>query len=211
MMRSNFLNFAKMQVSALSKIVWLQLLCIVLYPMFFTRINASNDFANVIIYAGGLLMLSYLIIRNFAFNDAKHKTKLLFSILPITPKVIIGARGAIVYLFFFIATPLLILFSNIIHLIKPEMFTVVPIHIIPYGILLATVFLPIEFLIFYLFETQKADIIAALTMFLYMGLMFLIYKYLMNSPLWIIVFIIAVFMNAICYIVSQKLYKNKQI
>ncbi len=211
MMRSNFLNFAKMQVSALSQIVWLQLLCIALYPMFFTRINASNDLANVLIYAAGLLMLSYLIIRNFAFNDAKHKTKLLFSILPVTPEAIIGARGTIVYLFCFIATPLLILFSNIIHLIKPEMFAAVPIHILPYGILLVAVFLPIEFLIFYLFETQKADIIAALAIFPYMGLMFLMYKYLMNSPLWIIVLIIAVFMNVVCYMASQKLYKSKWI
>lgn len=205
-----FFNFTKMQVFALSKIVWLQLLCIVLYPLFFSYRGASNDLANVIIYAAGLLMLSYLVIRNFAFNDAKYKTKLLFDILPITPGAIIGARGAIVYLFCFIATPLLVLFSNIIHLIKPEMFAVLPIHILPYGILLASVFLPIEFLIFYLFDAQKADIIAALAVFPYMGLMFPMYKYLLNSPFWIIVLILAVFINWVCYITSQKLYKTSR-
>ena len=66
-MYTNFLKFTKMQISALSQIVWLQLLCIVLYPMFFTQLNADNDIANIITYTTGLVMLSYLIIRNFAF------------------------------------------------------------------------------------------------------------------------------------------------
>lgn len=208
-MSSNFLNFTKLQISALSQIVWLQLLCIALYPMFFNRINVNNDLANVITYAVGLLMLSYLLLRNFAFNDAKYKTKLLFSILPVTPTAIIGARGIIIYLFCLIATPLLILFSSITHAIKPEMFAVMQIHILPYGLLLVAVFMPIEFLIFYMFETQKADIIGALAIFPYMALMALLYNYLMNSPLWIFVFIIAIFTNVFCYRFSNKLYKSK--
>lgn len=63
-MRANFLNFTKMQVSSLSQIVWLQLLGIVLFPMFFHPINRNNDIANVVIFATGLLMLSYLLLRN---------------------------------------------------------------------------------------------------------------------------------------------------
>lgn len=208
-MGSNFLNFTRMQVSALSQIVWLQLLSIALFPTFFNQININNDLANVIIYAVGLLMLSYLILRNFAFNDAKYKTKLLFSILPVTSKAIIGARGMIIYLFCLIATPLLILFSSITHAIKPEMFAVVQPHILPYGLLLVAVFMPIEFLIFYLFEAQKADIIGALVIFPYMGLMALLYNYFMNSPLWIAVFIMAIFTNVLCYRFSNKLYKSK--
>lgn len=208
-MRSNFLNFTKLQISTLSQIVWLQLLCIALYPMFFNRINVNNDLANVIIYAVGLLMLSYLLLRNFTFNDAKYKTKLLFSILPVTPTAIIGARGIIIYLFCLIATPLLILFSSITHAIKPEMFAVMQIHILPYGLLLVAVFMPIEFLIFYLLEAQKADIVGALAIFPYMALMALLYNYLMNSPLWISVFIIAIFTNVFCYRFSNKLYESK--
>ncbi|MCB8818034.1 ABC-2 transporter permease [Desulfosporosinus shakirovi] len=208
-MHSNFLNFTKMQISALSQIVWLQLLCIALFPMFFNRINVNNDLANVIIYAAGLLMLSYLLLRNFAFNDAKYKTKLLFSILPVTPTAIIGARGIIIYLFCLIATPLLILVSGITHAIKPEVFAIVQTHILPYGLLLVAVFMPIEFLIFYMFETQKADIIGALAIFPYMALMAFLYNYLMNSPLWIAVFIIAIFTNVFCYRFSNKLYKSK--
>lgn len=208
-MRSNFLNFTKMQLSALSQIVWLQLLCIALYPMFFNQININNDLANVIIYAAGLLMLSYLLLRNFAFNDEKYKTKLLFSILPVTPTAIIEARGMIIYIFCFIATPLVILFSSITHAIKPEMFAVIQTHILPDGLLLVAVFMPIEFLIFYMFEAQKADIIGALAIFPYMALMALIYNYLMNSPLKITVFIIAIFMNVFCYRFSNKLYKSK--
>lgn len=210
-MYKNFLNFTKMQISALSPIVWLQLLCIVLYPMFFTQLNADNDMANTITYTAGLLMLSYLIIRNFAFNDAKYKTKLLFSILPITHGTIIGARGAIVYLFCLVATPLLIFFSKMIHMIKPEMFAVVPLHIVPYGLLLAAIFLPIEFLIYYFFDTQKADIIAALAIFPYMGFTFIFYKYLMNDLLWIIIFILAIVTNVISAKLCQRLYSNKQI
>jgi len=208
-MHTNFLKFTKMQISALSQIVWLQLLCIVLYPLFFNQRNAGNDLANIITYAAGLLMLSYLIIRNFAFNDAKYRTKLLFGILPITYSTIIGARGAIVYLFCLLATPLLIFFSKIIHVIKPEKFAVVPLHIVPYGLLLAAVFLPVEFLIFYFFDTQKADIIAALAIFPYMGLMIIFYKYLMNGFLWIIVFILAIVTNIICFKVCRRLYGNK--
>ena len=207
----NFWKFTKMQISALSQIVWLQMLCIVLYPMFFTQLNAHNDMANIITYAIGLIMLSYLIIRNFAFNDAKYKTKLLFSILPITQGTIIEARGVIVYLFCLVATPLLVFFSKIIHAIKPEMFAVVPLHIVPYGLLLVAVFLPMEFLIFYFFDTQKADIIAALAMFPYMGLMFFIYKYLMNDFRWIIVLILAIAINIISAKVCQRLYRNKQV
>ena len=207
----NFWKFTKMQISALSQIVWLQMLCIVLYPIFFTQLNAHNDMANIITYAIGLIMLSYLIIRNFAFNDAKYKTKLLFSILPITQGTIIEARGVIVYLFCLVATPLLVFFSKIIHAIKPEMFAVVPLHIVPYGLLLVAVFLPMEFLIFYFFDTQKADIIAALAMFPYMGLMFFIYKYLMNDFRWIIVPILAIAINIISAKVCQRLYRNKQI
>lgn len=195
----------------LSQIVWLQLLCIVLYPIFFNQLNADNDTANIITYTAGLLMLSYLIIRNFAFNDAKYKTKLLFSILPVTHGTIIGARGVIVYLFCLAATPLLIFFSKILHIIKPEMFAVVPFHIIPYGLLLAAVFLPIEFLIFCFFDTQKADIIAALAIFPYMGLTFIFCKYLMNSLPGIIVPVLAVITNVICFMICQRLYRNKQI
>ncbi|MFR8338823.1 MAG: hypothetical protein ACLVAW_20325 [Eisenbergiella massiliensis] len=90
----------------MSQIVWLQLLGIVLFPMFFHPINRNNDIANVVIFATGLLMLSYLLLRNFMFNDAKYKTKLLFSILPVTPGSIIGARSVIVYLFCLAASPL---------------------------------------------------------------------------------------------------------
>ncbi len=75
-MYTSFLKFTRMQISSLSRIVWLQLLCIILYPMFFSQLNADNDLANIISYAVGLLMLSYLMIRNFAFTDAKYKTKL---------------------------------------------------------------------------------------------------------------------------------------
>ncbi len=210
-MYANFLKFTKMQISALSQIVWLQLLCIVLYPMFFHQLNAENDTANIITYTSGLLMLSYLIIRNFAFNDARYKTKLLFGILPITNETIIVARGTIVYLFCLAATPLLIFFSKTIHLIKPEMFAAVPLHIIPYGLLLTAVFLPIEFLIFCFLDTQKADIAAALAIFPYMGFMFLLYKYLMNSLLCIIVFILAVITNVIGFTTCRRLYRNKQI
>lgn len=210
-MRSNLLNFTKMQVSALSQIVQLQLLCVVLYPMFFNQININNDLANVITYAEGLLMLSYLLLRNFVFNDAKYKTKLLFSILPVTPNTIIGARGIIIYLFCLLATPLIILFSQIIHTIKPEMFAVVQPHILPYGLLLVATFMPIEFLIFYVFEAQKADIIGAFALFPYMALMALLYKYFMNSPLWIVVLIIAVLVNVFCYRLSMRLYKNREL
>jgi hypothetical protein len=198
-----------MQISALSQIVWLQLLCIALYPMFFNQINVNNDLANVIIYAAGLLMLSFLLLRNFTFNDAKYKTKLLFGILPVTPTAIIGARGIIIYLFCLIATPLLVLFSYITHGIKPEMFAIMQTHILPYGLLLVAVFMPIEFLIFYKFEAQKADIIGALAIFPYMGLMTFLYNYLMNSPFWIVVFIIAIFMNVFCYRFSNKLYQSR--
>ncbi|MGG6311633.1 ABC-2 transporter permease [Paenibacillus macerans] len=210
-MRLNFFNFTKMQISALSQIVWLQLLCIALYPMFFNQINVNNDLANIIIYAAGLLMLSYLLLRNFAFNDAKYKTKLLFSILPVRSTSIIGARGIIIYLFCLIATPLLILFSNITHAIKPEMFAVVQTHILPFGLLLIAVFIPIEFLIFYMFETQKADIIGALSIFPYMALMAFLYNYLMNSPLLICVIVVAIFMNVFCYSFCNKLYKCKEL
>lgn len=210
-MYTNFLKFTKMQILSLSQIVWLQLLCIVLYPMFFTRLNAENDMANIIVYAIGLVMLSYLIIRNFAFNDAKYKTKLLFDILPIAQGTIIGARVTIVYLFCFLATPLLIFFSKIIHMMKPEMFAVVPLHIIPYGLLLASLFLPIEFLIFSFFDTQKADIIAALAMFPYMGFMFIFYKYLRNELLWIVMLLLAIGINMISVKLCQRLYGNKQI
>jgi hypothetical protein len=207
----NYLNFIKLQISALSQIVWLQLLCIALYPMFFNQINANNDLANIIIYAAGLLMLSYLLLRNFAFNDAKYKTKLLFSILPVTSKTIIGARGVIIYLFCFLATPLIILFSNIIHIIKPEMFAVIQIHTLPYGVLLVAVFIPLEFLIFYMFETQKADIIGALAIFPYMALMALLYNYFMKSPLLIGVIVVAILINVFCYRFCNKLYKYKEL
>lgn len=82
-------------------------------------------------------------------------------------------------------------------------------HIVPYGLLLVTVFMPIEFLIFYMFEAQKADIIGALAIFPYTALMALLYKYLMHSSLWIAVFIIGIFTNAFCYMFSNKLYKCK--
>jgi hypothetical protein len=208
-MRSNFLNFTKMQVSALSQIVHLQLLCIVLFPVFFSQINVNNDFANVLTYTTGLLMLSYLLLRNFAFNDAKYKTRLLFSILPITPNTVIGARGIVIYLFCIFATPLLILFSNITHAIKPEMFAVIQPHILPYGLLLVSTFIPMEFSIFYIFEAQKADIIGALALLPYMGLVMLFYNYLLKSHLWIILLIIAVFTNVICYLFSVRMYHSK--
>ncbi|WP_310603519.1 ABC-2 transporter permease [Anaerosporobacter sp.] len=209
-MHSNFLNFIKMQISSLSQILWLQLLSIALFLMFFNQINANNDLANVIIYTMGLLMLSYLIMRNFMFNDEKYKTKLLFGILPVTSNIIIGTRGVIVYLFCLIATPLLVLFSVVTHVIRPEIFAVVQVNILPHGLLLASVFMPIEFLIFQIFEAQKADIIGALVFFPYMGLIALIYKYMMSSSLIFGVIIIAVIANVFVYRISVCLYRNKE-
>jgi hypothetical protein len=115
----------------------------------------NNDLANVVTFAVGLLMLSYLLLRNFAFNDAKYKTKLLFSIIPVTPATIIWSRVLIIYLFCLIATPLLGLFSVITNSIKPELFAIMQLHILPFGLLLVATFMPIEFLIFYLFESSR--------------------------------------------------------
>lgn len=208
-MRSNFLNFTKMQILSLSQIVWLQLLCIIIFPMFFNQINANNDLANVIIFVSGLLLLSILLPRNFAFNDAKYKTKLLFGILPVTPFMIIGARGVIIYLFSLLATPLVLLLSHITHVIKPDLFAVLQWHIVPYGLLFYALFMPIEFLVFQLFEPQKADIIAALLPFLYMALMAFLYQYLREGIFWIALLVIAVILNVFCFSLSNQLYKNR--
>lgn len=210
-MHIHFLQFTKMQIVALSQIVWLQMLCIVLYPVFFHQLNAGNDLANIITYAAGLLMLSYLIIRNFAFNDAKYRTKLLFGILPVTNGTVIGARGAIVYLFCLLATPLLIFWSGIAHIIKPDTFAVVPFHIVPGGLLLAAIFLPTEFFIFCFFDAQKADIIGAFAIFPYMGLMSVLWRYLADDLFWFIVPVLAVMMNAVCFILCRKLYGKNQV
>lgn len=53
MINSNFLNFTKMQITALSQIVWLQLLCIALYPMFFHQITSIM-----------ILLISFLLDKN---------------------------------------------------------------------------------------------------------------------------------------------------
>ena len=208
-MRANFLNFTKMQVSSLSQIVWLQLLGIVLFPMFFHPVNRNNDLANVVIFATGLLMLSYLLLRNFMFNDAKYKTKLLFSILPVTPGSIIGARSVIVYLFCLAVSPRLLFFYKLKQNIKTGIFSVIKSHIVPYSLVLIAVIMPIEFLIFYVFEGQKADIVGAFAMFPYMGLMVLLYHYMMKGLLWIVVFFIAAVMNIVCFRFSVWMYKNK--
>ncbi len=209
-MLSKFLHVTKMQVAALSQILWLQLLSIVLYPLFFNPINDNNPFANVLVYATGLIMLAYLILRNFVFNDAKYKTNLLFGILPVSTTTILKARGSIIYLFGFIATPILLLSSHILHALKPETYAIIQPSIIPYGLVLFVVFMPIEFLLFYLFEAQKADIIGALALFPYMGMMAFLYKFLMKGSLWIVVLILGVFTNIVCYKISIQLYKNKE-
>lgn len=199
-MKSNFLNMFKMQLISLSQIVWLQMLCIILYPMFFSRANANNKMANVIILGIGLLMLTYLIIRNFAFNDAKYKTHLLFGILPITTKDLVCARGIIVYLFCLFAIPVTVLFSYIYHSIKPNLFASVPLDVLGMGVLLASVFIPLEFVVFEVMDTQKADIVGALVMFPFMGLMSFIYRFLLTGILWIVVLFVCVATNSLCFV-----------
>lgn len=210
-MHANFFSFLKMQLCSFSQIVWLQLLCIALVPMFFRQINSANDLSNVIIFVTGLIMPSYLLLRNFAYNDAKYKTKYLFGILPVTPKIIIGARGLLIYLFCLTAAPLLLLFSGIAHAIKPDLFAVINISLIPFGLLLITVFMPMEFLIFYIFEAQKADIIAALAPFLYMLFAGLLYRYTVDHFLWVLVLIAALLINVLCFSVSVQLYQKKNL
>lgn len=68
--------------------------------------------------------------------------------------------------FCLLATSLLVFFSKMIYLIRPETFAVVSLYMIPYGLLLASIFLPVEFLIFSFFDTQKADISRHLQFFL---------------------------------------------
>ena len=46
-------------------------------------------------------------------------------------------------------------------------------------------------------------------MFPYMGLMVLLYHYMMKGLLWIVVFLIAAVMNIVCFRFSVWLYKNK--
>ncbi len=138
-MRSNLWNFARMQLESLSHIVWLQLLGVLLYPVFFTQQNAQNDMANILTLATGFVMLAYLIIRNFAFNDARYKTPLLFGILPVLPKTVLAARWLVVYLFCFAAAMPLVLASHILHLLRPEWFAAIPVRILPFGLLLAAV------------------------------------------------------------------------
>ncbi|MBC3899336.1 hypothetical protein GH811_06880 [Acetobacterium malicum] len=103
-------------------------------------------------------MLSYLLLRNFAFNDAKYKTKFLFYILSVTPTIIIGARGIILYLFCLVATPLINLFSNINYAIKPDIFAIVQTDILPDGLLFVAL-LPLEFLVF-IFSRRKKPILS---------------------------------------------------
>ena len=59
------------------------------------------------------------------------------------------------------------------------------------------------------FEGQKADIVGAFAMFQYMGLMVLLYHYMMTGLLWIVVFLIAAIMNIVFFRFSVWLYKNK--
>lgn len=209
-MRSNLFHFIKMQVLSLGQIVWLQLLCVVLYPMFFLSANKGNALANTTVFSTGLIMLAYLILRNFAFNDARCKTKLLFGILPVTPGGIIGARGVVVYLFCLAATPVLMLISNITHFIRPQMFAAIELSILPYGLLFAAALLPIEFLIFNLIEAQKADIIGALAIFPYMGFTALIYRCLAGSLLLVFLLAFAMITNVLCYRLSVKRYRSKE-
>ena len=209
-MSRGLFHFAKMQMFSLSQIVWLQLLCVVLYPMFFHQINSGNDFVNVITFTAGLIILSYLLLRNFAFNDAKCKTRLMFGILPITPEMVIVARGIIVYLFCLIATPIVIAISYITHMIRPGTFAVIEAHILPIALLFLAALMPIEFLIFNLLEAQKADIVGALAVFPYMGFIALVYRHLAGGFMPVILVVIAILTNATCYLLSVKRYRAKE-
>lgn len=90
-------------------------------------------------------------------------------------------------------------------------FAVVPFHIVPGGLLLAAVFLPTEFFIFCFFDAQKADIIGAFAIFPYMGLMSVLWRYLADDLFWFIVPVLAVMMNAVCFILCRKLYGKNQV
>ncbi|WP_303867770.1 hypothetical protein [Acetobacterium wieringae] len=68
--------------------------------------------------------------------------------------------------------------------------------------------MPLEFLIFYLFEAQIADIIGALALFPAMGLMLLLYP-VMHTNLWIVVLMIAIFSNVISFWFSRMLYQSE--
>lgn len=72
-------------------------------------------------------------------------------------------------------------------------------------------FIPIEFLIFYMFETQKADIIGALAIFPYIAFMAFVYNFIMNSPLLIGLIVVGIFLNMFCYRICKKLYKCKEL
>jgi hypothetical protein len=100
------------------------------------------------------------------------------------------------------------LFSHINHAIKPDIFAIVQTAIVPDGLLFVALFLPLEFLIFYLFEAQKSDIIGVLALFPAMGLMLLLYNVLQSS-LWIAVLILAIFANVISFRFSRMLYQRK--
>lgn len=209
-MKSNLIYMIKMQLYSLKNILYILLISVAMYSSFIRYYTKGN----IVVYALGLGMLSYLILRNFSFNDEKYGTGLLFSILPIKLHTVFKARFIIVYLFCIISTPVLILFSYITHMIKPDLFGIMTLSIIPYGLLLGSILVAIETQIFYIFEAQKADIIAALILLPITALATFSIKLFPDiniTPVGIIILgISALAINFCVYTYSAKLYKNRE-
>jgi len=209
-MHTNLKNFTKLQLSSLGRVLHLQVLCILLFPAFFTRLNEGKDLQNTIIYSSGLFILSYLLLRNFAFQDEKYKTKLFFGLLPITPKTVLSSRTFIVYLGALLATPVIFLSSLVFSTINPSLFLPLDLRLIPMGFLIFMLLMPVHLLIFNFFEAQKADIIGALIMFPFMGISALCCYFLGTFPKTLVLIACVILSNFFLYIAAAHCYKERR-
>lgn len=206
------MHFTKLQINAISQVAWLQLLLIVFAPVFFTAGNVDEPYKYITMYTVVLWTLAYLVFRNYAFNDEKYKTRLFFKTLPVTPKTIIGSRLLVVYLFCLIASPLIIASSNIFHAINPGLFVSISVETTLLGLLSASIIIPVECLVFYIFEAQKADIICVAIIapiFFAVALLQHFLKVLTDYN-WLLVSLLAVTSNVLCFMLAAKLYKERE-
>lgn len=211
-MKTNLMNFTKLQISAISQVAWLQLLLILFTPVFFTSGNAGEPYKYITMYTVVIWMLAYLVFRNYAFNDEKYKTRLFFKTLPVTPKTIVGSRMLVVYLFCLVASPLVILSSNLFHAANPDFFIAINAETTLLGLLLASVVIPVECLVFYVFEAQKADIICVAIIapvFFALALLQHFFKVLTEYN-WFLIAALAVLSTLLCFYLAAKLYGNKE-
>ncbi len=172
-MKSQLFHLVKMELFSSKKSLPMFILFPIFYPAFFR--DGKTD---ILSYIFCIAIVGFLLFNGFAETDEKFKTGIMLNTLPVKRSEIIDARFISLYIVYAVITVVYFLAAAALHVIKPDIFGIMNLSVIPMGLVIVSVINVIQMPLYYIFDIQKSRMMSILIMF---GIIILITFMFMQS------------------------------